>query len=129
MEKYKDFLSSTVAFLYLSVDICPRHPSTQKGRIWRLTANQLHGTFTPGVVLTRMPSLAATDRGNFRVGARPVTGHESHYPCRPSSPQRELPVVFKLLFLARFLSEGLGAGLARLGTAGSCKMRDLFSCS
>jgi hypothetical protein len=55
MEKYKDFLSSTVAFLYLSVDICPRHPSTQKGRIWRLTANQLHGTFTPGVVLTRSP--------------------------------------------------------------------------
>ena len=76
MEKYKDFLSSTVAFLYLSVDICPRHPSTQKGRIWRLTANQLHGTFTPGVVLTRMPPLVATAHGKCRFNARPVAGHE-----------------------------------------------------
>ena len=75
-----------------------------------------------------MPSLAATDRGKYRVGARPVTGHESHCPCRPSSPQRELPVVFKRLFVARFLAEGLGAGLVWLRAAGSYKMRDLFSC-
>ena len=47
MEKYKDFLSSTVAFLYLSVDICPRHPSTQKGHILRLTALSSTGLSPP----------------------------------------------------------------------------------
>lgn len=83
---------------------------------------QLYGSLTPGAVLARIPSLAVTDRGKYRVGDRPVTGHESHYPYRLSSPQRVLPVVFKLLFVACLLTQGLGAVLVRLETAESYKM-------
>ena len=46
--------------------------------IKRLAADQLHGSFTPTVVLTEPPSLPATDRGVVPLHARTVTGREYH---------------------------------------------------
>ena len=45
-------------------------PLNAEGTHFAADSYQLYGSLTPGAVLARMPSLAATDRGKYRVGEK-----------------------------------------------------------
>ena len=62
----------------LDTPVCCVYISKHREVIKRLAANQLHGSFTPTVVLTEPPSLPATDHGVVPLHARTVTGREYH---------------------------------------------------